>query len=250
MRRVSVLLFSASLLVATGCGLKRYEQRMDLSLEKLKYEKRLADNLAPPPTDPRFQELGIYVRPPKGLELTKVFQLGDVPPGLYDVEASFIEPQKQQMHIVARNKQAAKKAVPKGQAAPPKAARNDFNADVLQGMLGPVYGVTEEVQLTKLKDETKKAPPGVGAGNKFKRLLFQVATGATTSDVQVYIYKQDPYDVAFVFVFPTGDANKAASKIELTLESFAVGERARRIFSGGSADEEGEGVETGGGVAF
>jgi hypothetical protein len=250
MRRVSVLLFSASLLVATGCGLKRYEQRMDLSLEKLKYEKRLNENLAPPPTDSKFQELGIYVRPPKGLEQTKTFALADVPEGLYDVEASFIEPQKQQMHLVARNKQAAKKAVPKGQTPPPKAPRNDFNADVLS-MLGAVYGVTEEVQPTKLKDVTKKPPPGIGAGNKFKRVLFQVAQGATTSDVQVYFYKQDPYDVAFVFVYPTADANKAASQIEMTLESFAVGERARRIFSGGSADEGGgEGSEAGTGVAF
>jgi hypothetical protein len=249
MRRVSVLLFSASLLIATGCGLKRYEQRMDLSLEKLKYDKRLNDNLAPPPTDPKFQELGIYVRPPKGLDQTKVFFLPEVLPGLYDVEASFVDAQKQQMHIVARNKQAAKKPVPKGQTAPPKTPRNDFNADVL-GMLGAFYGVTEEVQPSKLKDETKKPPPGVGAGNKFKRLLLQVPNGPSTNDVQVYLYKQEPYDVALIFAFPTADANKAASKIEMTLESFAVGDRARRIYSGGSADEGGEGTEAGTGVAF
>ena len=60
-------------------------------------------------------------------------------------------------------------------------------------------------------------------------------------NVQVYLYgsKNSPYEVALIFEYPKAEHNSVNPKIGLCLEAFATGEKAKRAFAGGEADEEG-----------
>jgi hypothetical protein len=97
-----------------------------------------------------------------------------------------------------------------------------------------VYGA--EIDLSKFKEETKGT-------NTFKSHLVDL----NTKNVQIYLYgsKTTP-QVALIFEYPKAEHNTVNPKIGLCLESFAVGERARRAFAGGEIEEgagEGEGEE-------
>jgi hypothetical protein len=239
MRRVLAMSVTAALLMAAGCGSKSYEVRLNKTLEDMRYRKRLDDNLMPAPTKGKFEELLIFVRPPKNLQQTKTFMLGTPEPGQFDLDASFDEPQKQSMHLLARVKRpkAPDSKTKKAEAAPTN--RGDFNRDVL-ALLNNYYG-TQDLTVEKFKEETHMT-------NKFKRHVFS----ANNKNVQVYLYgpKGDPYEVAFVFEFPSSEQATLISKIGLCLESFATGQKARRAFAGTGAAEEGTERGSGGGVAF
>src|SRR5262249_46719986 len=90
------------------------------------------------------------------------------------------------------------------------------------------YGPAEKLTLDKFK-ETKKR------NNTYRNYPF--AVGGKT--VQVYLFgaKTEPYEVALIFEFPSTEQSNLSSKIGLCLESFAVGTRADRSFSGGTGDE-------------
>ena len=68
---------------------------------------------------------------------TQTFQLTVVEPGKYDVESSFIEPEKQSLHILARVKRP--KTPSKKAPTQAETPRNDFNSDVVE-LLKNVYG--------------------------------------------------------------------------------------------------------------
>ena len=236
------MLLTTALMIAAGCGGKSYETRLERTLEELRYEKRLNDNLMPAPTKSKLEQLLVYVRPPKQLQgPTKEFQLTVLEPGKFDIADSFIEQDKQALHVLARVKKP--KAPPGKKAAPTPAdnvARGPFNADVI-ALLNAVYNV--ELDPTKAKNEDKNK-------RSFKRLNFE----ANGKNIQLYLYgsKTSPYEVALIFEFAKSEQAALVSKIELCLGSFSTGERARRAYTGKEAEEEpteGE-AASGGGAAF
>ena len=234
MRRSGVLLACALLITVVGCaGRASYEKRMESTISYLKYRKRLDANLMPPPTDKKFTDLAIYVRPPKEEAEAKAFQLR-APEGAYDLEASFNDKAESALHILARVK-LPKKPAAKGAPAPPAtpaAARGDFAGDVVL-VLGEVFGPSDTLQVSKFKEETKTSIEGAPK-NQFKRLIFT----SGNKEVAVYLYKKEIHDVALIFVYDVKARQAISSKIDLCLGSFAVGPRATNAYNGGSNVEE------------
>jgi len=225
-RVLALLLATATLLYIAGCGAKSYETRLDETLNDMKYQDRLNKLLLPAMTKDKWQEMSIYLRPPKSLVQSKAWALAPTEPGKFDLEASFNEPSRQDMHVLVRVKRA-KGASKKGAPNPADTVdRTNFSGDVL-AVLNDTYKPADELVITKFKAETKKK-------NEYK---FQTIT-ANDKTIQIYFYKQEPYDVALIFEYPKSEQANLFSKIGLCLESFAVGERARRLFSGKSGDEE------------
>ncbi len=238
MRRIAAMVVSSILLVVCGCSTS-YQIRLDKTLEEMKYEKRLNDNLEPPPAEGKLKELAIFVRPPKPLAASKEFLLGEVPAGQFDETKTFFEGQKAFLHVIARVKQP-KKPPAKGAPAEPPVARGPFNSDII-AVLKAIYVDEENLAVEKFKDDPKKS-------NAFKRVIFE----NSGKRVEIYLYKLDPYDVALIFQYDPAEKNALASKINLCLESFAVGNKARSKYANPSATGEDESVEAGGGtgVAF
>lgn len=232
MKRVATVVFGAGLVLVIGCGTQNYESRLEHTIEKMKYQKRLDDNLTTASTKGRLEQLKIYVRPPKAMTgPTQTFQLAVIEPGKFDVEASFIEPDKQSLHVLGRVKQPktpTKKGVPKAEPAP----RGDFNTEIVE-MLRNVYGV--EINSGDFKEEKK-------GENSFKYKPLDL----NAKKVQIYLYgsKTNPYEVALIFEYPTAEHNSVNPKINLCLEAFATGEKAKRAFAGGDVEEESGSEET------
>jgi len=233
MKRAWAVLGSAGLLLTLGCGTQNYDFRIEQTLDKMNYDRRLNENLMPPAAKGKLEELGIFLRPPKNLAgPTKTFQMTVVEPGRFDVETSFSEPDAQSLHVIARvdrPKAAAKKGAPQQpEAAVP---RGNFDEDVLN-LVRNVSGA--EVAPSQLKEEQKHR-------NTFRALTL--ALEAKTIEVHIFDGSKSnnaaerPYKVALIFEYPTAKKNAVTSKINLCLESFAVGDAARRAFAGGDVDE-------------
>jgi hypothetical protein len=237
MKRAWAMLGGMTLVLAAGCGTKNYDFRLEQTLGRMHYEKRLNDNLMPPATKGKLEELLIYLRPPKELAgPTQTFQMTVVEPGKFDVESTFIEPEKQSLHVLARvdrPKAATKKAPAPAEAVP----RGDFNEDVVD-LVRNVYGA--EVDLGQFKEEKRQ-------NNTFKGRTLDL----NAKVVEIYLYgaKNTPYKVALIFEYPKAEKASVSPKINLCLECFAVGEPARLAFSGGEVDEGAEGEEGAGGEA-
>jgi hypothetical protein len=221
------MLSTAALVTLAGCGARSYDYRLEKTLEAIRYQRRLDANLTPPAKG-KLETLLIYVRPPKNLAASKEFLMTIVEPGKFDVTETFTDASNL-MHVLARAKLAS---APGKKAAPPPANRGEFNADVL-GLLGNFYNI--ELDSAKAKEEKKR-------NNTFKHLSFE----ANGKNVHVYLFgtKANPPEVALIFEYPKSEQAALASKIDLCLESFATGERARRAFSGGG--DEGPGTPEGG----
>ena len=229
MRRVMAMVATTILVLSGGCGSKSYEYRLNSTLESMRYKKRLDDNLMPPPAKgiAPFEELGIFLRPPKNLAQSKEFQMTVLEPGQFDLESSFFEEKKQNLHVLARVKKAKGAGAKKPAPTPADTAtRGEFNRDVV-GIVGNVYGVADDLEVGKFKEVTKKS-------NKFRYHTF--ATG--DKNVQIYLYKFDPYEVALIFDYPSSEQANLASRINLALESFAVGPRAKSRYAGAVEGEE------------
>ena len=267
MRRIGVVLVSAGLVAAWGCA-GSYNGRLTKTLDDMRYRKRLDDMLMPPPTDAKFRDLLIYVRPPKSLQPSKEFLL-PLEADKFDLATSFLEspggsatpapsdqppaagepakqgePPKHSMHIVARVKRPKNPAAKKKIAEP--ANRREFTTDLL-ALLNSAPAPQPEVTLDKFK-ATTKGRPGSSKKNEFRTYSF--AVGA--KNVQVYIYapKGDPYEVALIFEYPSTEHANLSGKIDLCLESFAVGNRAKSAFSGGVSEAPEGGAAPAGGVTF
>lgn len=238
MRRVLATLATMALLVIGGCGIKSYEARLNQTIEDIKYQDRLNKLLMPALTKGKWEELSIYLRPPKNLAQTKAWMLVELEPGKFDLDASFDEPKKQSMHVLARVKRAK---TPGKKAAPSLADtvdRTNFTGDVL-AIINEFYKPPEDLIISTFKSESKRK-------NAFK---FHSMT-VNDKNVQIYLYKQDAYEVALIFEYPKSEQADLFSKIGLSLESFAVGDRARRFFSGATTDEEASADAPPSGVAF
>lgn len=236
MKRAAVVL-GVGLVLILGCGTQSYETRLEKTIDHMKYQKRLDDNLGNAATKGKLEELQIYVRPPKNMTgPTQTFQLTVVEPGKYDVESSFIEPEKQSLHILAR----VQRPKPPSKKAPTQTEtpRGEFYVDVLD-LVKNVYGA--ELDLSKFKDDTKR-------DNTFRYNLLDL----NAKNVQIYLYgKNSPHEVALIFEYPKAEHNAVNPKIGLCLESFAVGDKAKRAFAGGETEDiEGTGEEAPPPVAF
>jgi hypothetical protein len=238
MKRAAAVVLGVSLVLILGCGTQSYETRLEKTLDNMKYQKRLDDNLGDAATKGKLEQLEIYVRPPKNMTgPTQTFQLTVVEPGKYDVESSFIEPEKQSLHILARVKRP--KAPSKKGPSQAETPRGEFNTDVVD-LVKNVYGA--ELDLSKFKDDTKRF-------NTFKYYLLDL----NAKNVQIYLYggKNSPHEVALIFEYPKAEHNAVNPKIGLCLESFAVGDMAKRAFAGGETEDiEGTGEEAPPPVAF
>jgi hypothetical protein len=229
MRRVWVVIASAALVAAVGCGQKSYERRLADTLAKLEYDRRLKKNLMEAPTDKKFQELTIYIRPPREQAQAKTGQL-PITEGQFDLDASFNDSKdnSSSLHVLARVKMP-KKPPAKGQPIPPPAPpRGEFVGEVL-GVLSTAFNAPEALASPKLSDKESEK-----YHNRFKRLIFN----AGDKEVALYTSKQGAHEVALVYVYDTKIKGPISSKIELSLDSFAIGEKAGRLYSGGEADEE------------
>jgi hypothetical protein len=234
MRRAFAILASVGLLLGIGCG--DYEIRLQKTYEEMKYQKRLKDNLADAPTKGQLEKDAIYVRPPKGLQgPTQAFSLTVVDPGKYDIENSFIDQEKKaSLHLLVRIKKPkaapdAKKAAPAAEVTP----RGKFIDDVVE-LVKAAYGV--ELTSGMLKPESKTH---LNRENAYKAWKQDLAD----KEVQVYLYGSDEnsvHQVALIFEFPKTEVDKLNTKIDLCLESLAVGERAQTAFSGGGDLDAGE----------
>ena len=229
MRRAWLVIASAALVTAVGCGKVSYEKRLETTLLKLEYERKVKKNLMPAADEKKFKELAIWVQAPKDQALAKTGQL-PVGEGQFDLDASFNDKPEiaAALHVLARVKQP-KKAPTKGAAPPPPPPqRGEFSRDVI-GVLTGLFGSVEKLENPKWAEESKK-------GNRFKRLIFT----ANEKDVELYTYKEGSYDVALVFVYDPKLKNSLRQKIDLSLENFATGIKATRSFNGGE-DEESDG---------
>ena len=93
MKRAVAISASACLILFVGCS--AYDARLAKTLEEMRYRKRLDDNLMPPATKGKLEELQIFVRPPKSLKgPTQTFAWTVVEPGRFDLENSFIDESK------------------------------------------------------------------------------------------------------------------------------------------------------------
>lgn len=239
MRRVLATMATTALLLAAGCGGRTYEFRLDKTLEAKRYAKRLDDSLTPPITKTRLEALNVYVRPPKDLAASKEFLLTTLEPGKFDDAESLTDAKTQaQLHILSRVKML-KTPSKKGAPEPVAVNRGEFIPDVI-ALLNGVYNV--EIDSVKAKEESKK-------NNKFKHVTFE----GNGKDVQVYFFggKGQPYEVALILEYPKTE-KAVLSKFELSLESFATGDRARKLFSGSELEEDpaAGGGGGGGSVAF
>ena len=107
-------------------------------------------------------------------------------------------------------------------------------------MVKTAYGI-EELTPSKFKSVSKKH---AGRENSYKEAKLNL----NTKEVSIYLYgdKNSPYNVALIFEYPKTEGSILSSKINLSLEAFAVGEPANRAYSGGSPEEGGqEGAESG-----
>ncbi len=238
MKQAFAVFSSASLILVIGCS--DYDIRMDKTFAEMKYQKRLNDNLADAPKNGKLQQDAIYVRPPKGLVLAPAFTLAPVESGRFDLENSFYDQEKQAtLHVLARVKKpkapaGAKKATTQAEPTP----RGKFVDDVLE-LVKTAYNV--ELTASMLKPEKKSH---ANRDNAYKAHKLE----QESKEVQIYFYGDgnSTYEVALIFEYPKKEVSYMSPKIGLCLESFAVGERANRAFSGGGDLDSGE---EGGGAA-
>jgi len=241
MKRVLASLLTAVLIFVWGCGYNSYQSRLEYTLEQMKYRQRLDDNLIPAPTDPKFRDFPMYIRPPKGMTLAREFVMAELPPGQYDLAVTFFEQDKGTLHVLGRRK-TAKKAASKNapQQPEPAAPRGPFVQDITS-LLMSVYGANDVLQNPQFQTDTAKK-------SAFKRLIFNASNGDV---VRVFLYQKDPYEVALIWDIPAAvDRDpKLLRARDLCRESFALGRRANDSFSGSlSSGEQGSEGAAGGGA--
>jgi hypothetical protein len=243
MKRALASLAGLGLVLVIGC-VQEYDFRMGKTIENKRYQKRLNDNLEGAPAKTNLQTGNIFVRPPKGLQGPhKTFGLAVLEAGKFDLEDTFADPQKQaSLHLLARVT-LPKPPGKKGSSPAETTQRGDFTDDVLE-LLKNAYGA--EFEKTRLKNEEKKSPNG--RTNAFKSLTQELP--ATAKEIKVYIFgeKNSPEKVALIFDYPKEEARTLSSKINLCLESFAVGPAATRSFAGAGDEEFGGELGGGGGT--
>ena len=186
MKRVVTVVVGAGLVLVIGCGTQNYEYRLEHTIDRMKYEKRLDDNLTEAVDQGEAGAAPDLRAPPQAMTgPTQTFQLAVIEPGKFDVESSFIEPEKQNLHVLARVKQPKtpdKKGAPKAEPPP----RGDFNTEIVE-LLKNVYG------LGRRPREIQGGERRAERGNTYKYQLLDL----NAKNVQIYLYgtKNGPYEV-------------------------------------------------------
>ena len=240
MKRAFAIVASACLILADGV-LDAYDARLDKTLEEMRYRKRLDDNLLPPATKGKLEELQIFVRPPKNLKgPTQTFAWTVIEPGRFDLENSFIDEVKEEsLHILVRVKK------PKAPASNKKgAATKEAVPRVTSRPKSSSWSRASTVPTSRPRNSSPTSnPTGTGRTTSKPRPWT-----LTAKEVQIYLYgdKNGPYEIALIFDYPKDSKKSIDAKIRLSLEAFAVGEAARHAFNSGGEEEGGE---EGGGVA-
>ena len=217
-------------MLVVGCS-EHYEQRLEHTIDRMKYQRRLNENLADPATKGRLEQLRIFVRPPKGMTgPTQTFQLAVIEPGKFDVEASFMEP-REAKPAHSRPGQGDQDTRQEGSAqGRAGAARRLYHRH--RGTASNVYGA--DLNTSDFKEDKK-------GENSYKFKLLDL----NAKNIQIYLYgaKNGPYEVALIFEYPKSEHNSVNPKIGLCLEAFATGDKAKREFTGGEEEEGSEGGE-------
>ncbi len=247
MKRLLATFLTASLVLVLGCS-KTYEDRLNRTLDRMKYIQRLDQYLQPPPQG-KYRDLGIFLRPPKPLDQApNLVGLTEIP-GFYDLASSFVgvmsqggdqakkgqggPPPALRLHVLARVKRPKKPAAKKGEPVepPPSVNRGDFTTDV-RTQLASDYGAGDTAVSGELKTETRRS-------NSFKRLIFTAPSNGDT--IRVYFYKEGDYEAALVWdIPPNAPKPPIDTGIPLCLETFSVGPKALRAFAGGVGAEDAE----------
>jgi hypothetical protein len=244
MNRLKAALVGLVGVVVAGCGVANYEARLQTHLSNLRYQQKLETHLQPA-MEGNFKSSNIYLRPPKQMAKAAT-PLLDVAQGQFDLADSFdgdptATPQpgsepvvgapKLALHVLARIKKAktpTKGAQPEPAAAP-AAPAGDF-VEAVRGVLAARYGPGATTAPIK-KGQKERS-------NAYDFLTF-VGNGGNT--IQVYILKQNEFDVAQVWEIPDALKAKALgrdSALKLSLGAFAVGRRATTLFETGGLEEE------------
>ncbi|QDV38011.1 hypothetical protein [Tautonia plasticadhaerens] len=240
MRRLPALAALCALSIAPlGCGFASYEARLQATERRIKDEMTINATLAGP-MQGAFAENDIYFRAPQGLEQVGQFQLIPLNPGFFEAENSFITPGAgdqlstgpYQVHALARRDSQEPE---QGQEQPeqPPVPRGDFRADVLD-VLKVVYG--DEVTSAPLEQVSKTIWP---RSEPARSLSFERATLTDRNQqlIHIYFYTEESgdatYNAALIWEFPGGEPpTSGANPVDLTLGTFAVGQRAIARFSG------------------
>jgi hypothetical protein len=240
MKRVFAIVAIGCLLLVAGC--RDYDLRLEKTLDEMKYQQKLTKNLEKAPTKGLLQQELIYVRAPKGFTgPTQTFGLTVVEPGKFDIENSFIDQAKQaSLHLLARHKKPKAPTKKKGVAPTEPPPRGDFTAEVIE-LLKVAYGA--EIEPSLFKPTSKRHG---GRDNTYKEAKLKLAN----KEVQIDLFgdKNGPYNVALIFEYPETEKKDVSTKIGYSLESFAVGEAARRAFAGHGDADVGDEATDGGGI--
>lgn len=238
-RVLAVLLLGTSALGLSGClGESSYENRLNRTLEDLKFQRQLDANLNPADTG-RLKELNLFVRPPRGMAKAQAPGI-NVPPGSYDVVETFLgqvdaQGTPIQLQVLGRVKQPPRTGQPKPGDPPPPPETNlaTFEGDV-RGLLNAVYGGGGDTKSEVVNER----------GRQYKRIKFQAADGQFVS---ANLHEQPNQKLALIFVYPAPAANSQAvtTAIPLALGSVAVGPKAAAAFSGRPEAEASGGADLG-----
>lgn len=249
MRRLPALAtFFVLSLPVLGCGYSSYEARLEATQGRLKDDMILNQQLYSA-AQGEFAENSIFLRVPQGMAQQPEFELIPLNPDAFEVAASFTSQSANAnyaLHVLARRDSQD----PPNPEEPPRPARGDFRSDVVN-VLAQVYG--PEIASAPIEQVNKTVWPrsDVAPPVSFERLTM---TDRNLQLIHLYFYKEESgnanYEAALIWEFPSGEAPTASpNPVDLTLGTFAVGQRAASRFSG-RPDQVGGAGGDGGGAAI
>lgn len=257
MRRLSALaILGVASFSAIGCGYSSYEARLEATQRRIR-DEMILDRSLYAALQAEFAANDVFLRFPQGMAQRPDFELIQLNPGFFEIDASF-NPQGESLpggpynlHVlVRRDSDEPEPQDPQGDE--PRIARGDFRSEVL-AVLAEVYG--PDVASAPTEQVNKAIWPRSDASPPMTYERVAV-TDRNNQLIHIYFYQEESgnasYDVALIWEFPTGEAPSASGNpIDLTLGTFAVGQRARARFSGRPDSPTGAAGEDGGAaIAF
>jgi hypothetical protein len=238
MKRIWVMVATASTLFVVGCGVPSYNKRIDDTVRNLKLEQEINTFLLPQ-TEGKVKELNVFLRLPK--PAAELNPPSFAPPaGIFDFVASYQAqpeglpakdvatpapppPPPIKIHVFLRQK-PKKAAAKKGEPAPAAPAdRGNFITAVRQ-TIASEFG-------PEAANEKSPQP-----GNPFKTLKFAAQNG---DDVRAYFTEANKGEIeaALVFDIPkeTRDHNIVKKGVENTIRSFSLGGKKAPLQGSGKA---------------